>query len=123
MIHLDTSALIGAIAGERPAEPRMYELIDRGEQIAISALVLYEWLRGPRRPGELQIQEAIFPPETIVAFSPLEAALAAELYRRTGRARQRAVDLAIAACAISHGAALWTLNPKDFRDIPGLTIV
>ncbi|HEX7125310.1 MAG TPA: type II toxin-antitoxin system VapC family toxin [Thermodesulfobacteriota bacterium] len=123
MIHLDTSALVGAIAGERPAESRLYELIDRGEQISISSPVLYEWLRGPRRPGELTIQEALFPPETVVAFGPLEAALAADLYRKVRRARLRTVDLVVAACAISHGAALWTLNPKDFRDIPGLVLV
>ena len=30
--------------------------------------------------------------------------------------------VAIAACAIEHGAALWTLNPEDFQDIPGLTL-
>jgi predicted nucleic acid-binding protein len=30
--------------------------------------------------------------------------------------------LAIAACAIEHGARLWTLNPKDFRDIAGLVL-
>ncbi len=47
----------------------------------------------------------------------------AELYRKVGRARQWTIDLAVAACAITHGAALWTLNPKDFRDIPGLALV
>jgi hypothetical protein len=29
-------------------------------------------------------------------------------------------QLAIAACAPEHGAKLWTLNEKDFEDIPGL---
>jgi predicted nucleic acid-binding protein len=28
----------------------------------------------------------------------------------------------IAACAIVRGAALWTLNPRDFDDIPGLKL-
>jgi len=32
------------------------------------------------------------------------------------------IDLAIAACALTHEAALWTLNPEDFRDIPGLRL-
>jgi predicted nucleic acid-binding protein len=26
----------------------------------------------------------------------------------------------VAACALTCGAALWTLNTDDFRDIPGL---
>jgi len=30
---------------------------------------------------------------------------------------------AVAACALTNGAALWTLNPKDFSDIPGLRLV
>ena len=32
------------------------------------------------------------------------------------------MDLAIAACAIVREAALWTLNPGDFKDIPGLRL-
>jgi predicted nucleic acid-binding protein len=28
-----------------------------------------------------------------------------------------------AACALSDKAALWTLNPADFSDIPGLTLI
>jgi predicted nucleic acid-binding protein len=38
------------------------------------------------------------------------------------RARGREIDVAIAACAIEHGATLWTLYPSDFRDIPGLSL-
>jgi predicted nucleic acid-binding protein len=32
------------------------------------------------------------------------------------------MDLAIAACALAHDAALWTLNPNDFADIPDLSL-
>jgi predicted nucleic acid-binding protein len=32
-------------------------------------------------------------------------------------ARGRDVDLAIAACALEHGARLWTLNRTDFKDV------
>jgi predicted nucleic acid-binding protein len=52
----------------------------------------------------------------------MEAALAAELYRKVKHARGREIDLAIAAIAIANSAALWTLNPRDFRDIPGLEL-
>jgi len=37
--------------------------------------------------------------------------------------RERKLDLAIAATAILHDAALWTLNPRDFADIPRLRLV
>lgn len=34
----------------------------------------------------------------------------------------RDMDIAIAACAIEQRARLWTLNPNDFRDLPGLDL-
>ncbi|HEY3381315.1 MAG TPA: hypothetical protein VGK32_06065 [Vicinamibacterales bacterium] len=55
----------------------MRAVIERGERVSLSTLVLYEWLRGPRHAEELRAQEA----------------------------------------------ALWTLNPRDFADIPGLRIL
>ena len=51
-----------------------------------------------------------------------EAAEAAHLYSNLPRARGREVDLAIAACAITWNAELWTLNLGDFDDIPGLRV-
>src|SRR5258708_4715175 len=44
------------------------------------------------------------------------------LFRGVRAPRGREVDLAIAACAIRWNAALWTLNVKDFRDVPGLDL-
>jgi predicted nucleic acid-binding protein len=38
------------------------------------------------------------------------------------RASGREANLAIAACAIEHRAAIWTLNPADFADIPGVNL-
>lgn len=55
-------------------------------------------------------------------FGPREAEMAATLYRRVPRARQRELDLAVAACALTHAAALWTLNARDFSDIPDLQL-
>jgi predicted nucleic acid-binding protein len=90
--------------------------------MSLSTLVLYEWLRGPRHDSELAHQEALFPAEQAVPFGPREAAIAAALYRGVKRARQREFDLGVAACALASGAALWTLNTGDFRDIPGLDL-
>lgn len=55
-------------------------------------------------------------------IGPAVADAAARLYRRLGRARGREADLLIAACAMVHEAPLWTLNPADFRDVPGLEL-
>ena len=34
--------------------------------------------------------------------------------------RGREIDLGIAACALVRETGLWTLNPADFNDVPGL---
>ena len=88
--------------------------------LALPSLVFYEWLRGPRLPEELADQEDLLPRESALPFGPEEAAVDAELYRTVGNARGREIDLAIAACAITRDADLWTLNLGDFRDLPGL---
>jgi len=64
----------------------------------------------------------VLPSAEALTFGPAEAHAAAELYRGLPRARGREIDLAIAAFAISWDASLWTLNPGDFADIPGLRL-
>lgn len=123
MILLDTSVLIDALTNpDSPSSASLRSAISRGERLLLPTLVLYEWLRGPRRPAELAAQEALFPRENAVTFAAPEAALAAELYRRLGKARGREIDLAIAACAINRNARLWTLSTEDFDDIPDLNV-
>ncbi len=123
MIHLDTCVLVDALTGPRRSASRLRAIIEAGERLSFSSLVLYEWRRGPRLPEELSVQEALFPADAAAAFGIREATLAADLYRRVRRPRGREIDLAIAACALTHDAALLTLNPGDFADIPGLTLV
>ncbi len=122
MIHLDTSVLVDALTGPRRAARRLRNVLERGERLTISTLVLYEWLRGPRDESEIAYQETLFPAERAIPFGPREAAVAADLYRTVSRPRQREFDLGVAACALTSGAGLWTLNPTDFRDIPGLAL-
>ena len=122
MILLDTSVLIDALTGGRRSAPALRRTIESGERVALTTLVLYEWQRGPRRHEELAAQEALWPADAAIAFGPEEAAAAAALYRVVRAPRGREMDLAIAACAIRWNAALWTLNIKDFRDVPGLNL-
>lgn len=121
-IHLDTSALVGSLSDPHDSFDRLRALVDSGHRVRLSTIVLYEWLRGPRTVTELRVQEDLFPREQLVLFDAASAARAAELYSTLGRSRGRAADLAIAACALVDEAALWTLNPGDFNDVPGLKL-
>lgn len=121
-IHLDTSVLVDALTGTRRSLAALERAIAAGHVVGLSALVLYEWERGPRTPEELTDQESLFPSADARPFGPAEARRAAEIYRGTKRARGRDMDIAIAACALLHRARLWTLNPQDFRDLPSLEL-
>lgn len=122
MLFLDTSVLVGAFAGARLSGAALYDLMRRGEPIKLSSLVIYEWLRGPRVQEEIGDVERLFPASESIPYDPKDAALSADLYRSVRRARSREIDIAIAACAMRHEAQLWTLNPADFADIPGLRL-
>jgi len=122
VIVLDTSVLVDALCGDMNSEPAIRAALMRSEQLLLPSLVLFEWLRGPRRERELQTQEALLPSDRALPFGSEEAAEAARLYRGLPRARGREADLAIAACAITWDAELWTLNLGDFADIPGLKV-
>lgn len=100
----------------------MRGFIRDGERLAVPTLVLYEWWRGPRLPEELDIQEALFPAVLAQPFGNVEARIAADLYHSVKRPRGREIDIAIAACCLATDASIWTLNPADFSDIPGLRL-
>ena len=123
IIHVDTSALVDALTGPRRSLDALIALTDQGHRLMLSSIVLYEWLRGPRTAVELAAQEDLFPSEAAVPFGAAEAVLASRLYQKLPRARGRELDLAVAACALVAGGAIWTLNAADFRDIPHLRLV
>jgi predicted nucleic acid-binding protein len=120
-VHLDTSVLIEALTVRHNVQ-MLASAIERGDNLALSSPVLFEWLRGPRTADERAVTAEMFPDDTIVAFDSSAARRAATLYAALRRARGREADIAIAACALEHGAAIWTLNPADFEDIAGLTV-
>lgn len=123
IVHIDTSALVDSLTGPRRQLDRLEALIHDGHRLTLSTIVLYEWLRGPRTRGELAVQNELLPREGAVAFGPAEAERAAHLYQAVRKPRGREIDLAIAATALVHDAALWTLNRGDFEDLPDLRLV
>jgi predicted nucleic acid-binding protein len=122
-VHVDTSALVDALTGPRRSLDVLIRLTEEGHRLSVSGIVLYEWLRGPRTPEDLVVQEELFPRARAVPFGAEHAAVAARLYAAVKKPRGREIDLAVAACALHDGAALWTLNREDFRDLPGLSLI
>ena len=120
MIHLDTSVLIDALTGSRRSLPALRGIVADGIRLGVSSLVLYEWRRGPRVDEELALEAVLLGSDAVASFGELEARVAADVYRRVKRPRGRELDIAIAACALTRDASLWTLNRNDFQDIPGL---
>jgi len=120
VIVVDTSILIDALTGPRRSAEAWRDAVDAGERMLLPALVLYEWLRGPRIPEELAAQDALLPADAALPFGAAEAAVATELYRAVEEPRGREVDIAIAAHALARDAPVWTLNVADFEDLPGV---
>jgi predicted nucleic acid-binding protein len=119
-VIVDTSVLIDALSGPRRSAAAWRDAVAAGERMLLPALVLYEWLRGPRIPEELAAQDALLPSDAALPFGPAEAAAATDLYRAVDEPRGREVDIAIAAHAIVRDVPVWTLNIADFEDLPGV---
>lgn len=58
----------------------------------------------------------------IHAFEEKHALIYGQIIRLLGFSRPRIIDRMIAAQALDAGATLATLNPRDFRGVPGLTV-
>ena len=58
----------------------------------------------------------------VLDFTAREVAAYSSIVAARGFSRRLVADRMIAATATSHRLALATLNPRDFRDVPGLTI-
>jgi len=123
LIVLDTSVLVAGLTGPRHSGLALLRALDQGERILLPSLVLYEWLRGPRTLDQIADQENLLPAATALPFELEDARISADIYRAIPRARSREIDIAIAACAIRREAELWTLNPRDFSDIPRLRLM
>jgi predicted nucleic acid-binding protein len=114
MIHLDTNYLIGLLVrGSREAS-EVDQWLAAGESLAASAITWSEFLNGPVSSSEASYVEMVLQSQ-IVSFGKAEAALAADLFNKTGRRRGTRFDCLIAGTAILNQSELATLNRSDFR--------
>lgn len=114
MIHLDTNYLIGLLVKGSPQARDVDGWLAGGQTLAASAIVWAEFLNGPVTPVEVARAEAILELR-IIPFGRQEAALAADLFNKTGRRRGSRFDCLIAATAIAAQAEAATVNQQDFK--------
>lgn len=121
-VHLDTDFLVHALSHAGPERRRLVQLAGAPEEIQVSAVVWYEFSRGPRTAEQLGAARAFFFETGIIPFSEELAARSAEVFRLLGSPRKRAADIAIGVTAVSLGCPLVTRNARDFDGIPGLSV-
>jgi predicted nucleic acid-binding protein len=121
-VIFDSSTLILFLNDALPAEA--LKLLDnclQARRIAISAIVRAEVLAWP---GHSQMSLAaaldLLDACQLVAVNAGIADEGARIRRETGL---KLPDALIAATALLQGAALATANAKDFRRVPGLTLI
>ncbi len=114
MIHLDTNYLIGLLVHGSSEAAKVDQWLASGESLAASAIAWSEFLNGPVTVSEASQVEAVLQSQ-IIPFGKAEAALASDLFNKTGRRRGSRFDCLIAATAILYQAGLATVNHSDFK--------
>ena len=114
MIHLDTNYLIGLLVRGAPEAAKVDQWLAANQPLAASAIAWSEFLNGPVTASEASQVESVLQSQ-IIPFGKAEAALASDLFNKTGRRRGSRFDCLIAATAILDEAGLATVNQSDFK--------
>ncbi len=128
-VILDTSVLIAA---ERQRFDLDGLLLEHGDEaMAIAAITASELLHGVERSRDptirasrSRIAEVAFESFAVIPFGLAEARIHAGIWA-TLSAKGRVIgvhDMQVAATALSLGSAVATLNQKEFKRVPGLTL-
>ena len=124
LLLIDTSVAIALREVERAVSDK-FAALDRLPMVSVLSLVELEGGVATATRGRSERQELldwIVGTLEIVPFESTHAERYGEIIAELGFSRSKIIDRMIAAQAIVAKAALITLNPRDFRDIPGLTI-
>jgi predicted nucleic acid-binding protein len=121
---IDTSVAVALREGDRAAVQRLGRL-PHLPSLSVISVVELEGGVAVAREGEQVRRRALdrlYTSLEIIAFGEAEAVAYARIVATIGFSRRLIIDRMIAAQAIVAGVTLATLNPRDFRDVPGLTI-
>ena len=127
---LDSNVVIAVVNERNPSvAERFYVEVARRTSILISTIVVYELHYGVARSARAVRNRAVLEnflefPISIIAFDAADAAEAGVI-RAALAATGTPIgpyDVLIAAQARRRGAALVTLNRREFERVPGLTV-
>jgi predicted nucleic acid-binding protein len=122
---LDTNVLIHLRDGD-PEIARRVAALDGAVLMSIISRVELEGgvYRDPAQAGLRRPRlDAILRLLPILAFDDAAADAYRGIVEAAGYSRRKLLDRMIGAQALVHRATLVTLNPSDFRDIPGLDLL
>ncbi len=126
MVILDTNIIIDHLRLNQQKMSYLMKIVKNTpeELLALSVISVQELYEGlsTRHHDKEQYLLATISPLKIVPYTYEVAQLAGKIARDSNRPIEFA-DAAIAATTIIHGAQLYTLNKKDFKDIPQLDLV
>ncbi len=121
---LDTSVAIHV----RDADEAILARLERTEvPVCLSIVTMVELEGGAMRapahaPRRREAIDHLRDAYAVLPFTEENVAAYREIVAALGFSRPQLLDRMIAAQALVSGAMLATLNPRDFRKIPGLTI-
>jgi len=124
MVVLDTSIIIDHLR-QKNGETYLMELAEKSpkENLAISVITVQELYEGKSSADQKKEEYllATISPLKILPYNYEVAKLAGKIARDLEDPIELA-DAAIAATTITKGSSLFTLNKKDFKDIPDLDL-
>ena len=124
MILLDTSVAVELREGNSRVGERL-ETIDDALLLSIVSVVELEGGLATAPEGAYvrrRVLDDLYRTVDILEFGWPQASAYRGIVTALGFSRSKIIDRMIAAQAMVAGATLATLNPRDFRGIPGLTI-
>lgn len=140
-VALDTTILLALFNKNGKIMKKMWEIYNRKTEIFIPTIALYEYWRGSlftskslngdkltKRRIDLMIIIKKFKLREAPPFDKDCAELCGDIYTRMmykgiKNLKERELDLLIGGISISLDCPLFTINEKDFKDIPGIQLV
>ena len=124
MILLDTSVAV-ALRENAPRVGDRLAQLDKLPSLSVISVVELEGGVAAADEGRAvrrQMLDRMYASLDILAFGEGEAEAYRDIVTTLGFSRRLVIDRMIAAQALVAGASLATLNPRDFRGIPDLTV-